>query len=75
MSFVCAFAQNYEQLFWFRFVEGIGLGGEIPIASAYISEILRAERRGGRFLTYQMIFPIGLLGAGLAGAVVVPRFG
>jgi putative MFS transporter len=75
MSFVCAFAQNYEQLFWFRFIEGIGLGGEIPVASAYISEILRAERRGGRFLSYQMIFPIGLLGAGLAGAVVVPRFG
>jgi MFS transporter, putative metabolite:H+ symporter len=75
MSFACAFAQNYDQLFWLRFVEGIGLGGEIPVASAYISEILRAERRGGRFLTYQMIFPIGLLGAGVAGAVVVPRLG
>ena len=75
MSLACAFAQNYEQLFWFRFVEGIGLGGEIPVASTYISEILRAERRGGRFLTYQMIFPVGLLGAALAGAAVVPRFG
>jgi MFS transporter, putative metabolite:H+ symporter len=75
MSLACAFAQNYEQLFWFRFVEGIGLGGEIPVASTYISEILRAERRGGRFLTYQMIFPIGLLGAALAGAAVVPRWG
>jgi len=75
MSFACAFAQNYDQLFWLRFVEGIGLGGEIPVASAYISEILRAERRGGRFLTYQMIFPIGLLGAGVAGAIVVPRLG
>jgi putative MFS transporter len=75
MSLVCAFAQNYDQLFWFRFVEGIGLGGEIPIASAYISEILRAEGRGGRFLSYQMIFPIGLLGAGVAGAIVVPRLG
>jgi len=75
MSFACAFAQNYDQLFWLRFVEGIGLGGEIPVASAYISEILRAERRGSRFLTYQMIFPIGLLGAGVAGAIVVPRLG
>jgi putative MFS transporter len=75
MSLACAFAHNYEQLFVFRFIEGIGLGGEIPVASAYISEILRAERRGGRFLAYQMIFPAGLLGAGIAGAVVVPRFG
>jgi len=75
MSFACAFAQNYDQLFWFRFVEGIGLGGEIPVASTYISEILRAERRGGTFLSYQMIFPAGLLGAAVAGAWVVPSFG
>ena len=75
MSLACAFTQNYDQLFWCRFVEGIGLGGEIPVASTYISEILRAERRGGSFLSYQMIFPIGLLGAGVAGAIVVPRFG
>jgi putative MFS transporter len=75
MSFACAFAQSYDQLFWFRFVEGIGLGGEIPVASSYISEILRAKHRGSSFLAYQMIFPVGLLGAALAGAAVVPSFG
>jgi putative MFS transporter len=75
MSLACAFAQNYEQLFAFRFVEGNGLGGEIPVASTYISEILRADGRGRRFLSYQMIFPVGLLAAALAGAAVVPRFG
>jgi putative MFS transporter len=75
MSLACAFTQNYDQLFWCRFVEGIGLGGEIPVASTYISEILRAERRGGSFLSYQIIFPVGLLGAGVVGAFVVPRFG
>jgi MFS transporter, putative metabolite:H+ symporter len=75
MSLACAFTHSYEQLFVCRFFEGIGLGGEIPVASTYISEILRAERRGGRFLAYQMIFPVGLLGAGIAGAVVVPRLG
>jgi len=74
-SLACAFTQSYEQLFVCRFIEGIGLGGEIPVASTYISEILRADRRGGRFLTYQMIFPVGLLGAGVAGAAVVPRLG
>jgi putative MFS transporter len=75
MSLACAFTQNYEQLFVLRFLEGIGLGGEIPVASTYISEILRAERRGGRFLAYQMIFPVGLLASGIVGAVVVPKFG
>jgi putative MFS transporter len=74
-SLGCAFTHSYNQLFVCRFFEGIGLGGEIPVASTYISEILRAERRGGRFLAYQMIFPAGLLGAGIAGAIMVPRFG
>jgi putative MFS transporter len=75
MSLACAFTHSYEQLFVCRFFEGIGLGGEIPVASTYISEILRADRRGGRFLTYQIIFPVGLLMSGVAGASVVPRFG
>jgi MFS transporter, putative metabolite:H+ symporter len=75
MSFACAFTTSYDQLFWCRFVEGIGLGGEIPVASTYISEILRAERRGGTFLAYQMIFPVGLFSSGLAGAFIVPRLG
>ena len=75
MSLACAFAHNYDQLFWYRFVEGIGLGGEIPVASAYISEILRAEKRGGSFILYQIIFPLGFTACAFAGAVIVPRFG
>jgi Major Facilitator Superfamily len=75
MSLACAFTHNYDQLIVCRFLQGIGLGGEIPVASTYISEILRADRRGGRFLTYQVIFPVGLLMSGIAGASVVPRFG
>jgi MFS transporter, putative metabolite:H+ symporter len=75
MSLICAFTSSYDQLIIARFIQGIGLGGEIPVASTYISEILRADRRGGRFLTYQIIFPVGLLMAGIAGASVVPRYG
>jgi MFS transporter, putative metabolite:H+ symporter len=75
ISLVCAFTSNYHQLIACRFLQGIGLGGEIPVASTYISEILRADRRGARFLSYQIIFPVGLLLSGVVGAVVVPRFG
>lgn len=75
MSFACAMTSTYDQLFWCRFVQGIGLGGEIPIASTYISEMLRAERRGGFFLSYQTIFPVGLVASAITGAYVVPRFG
>lgn len=75
MSLACALTHSYDQLFICRFIQGIGLGGEIPVASTYISEILRADRRGGRFLAYQMIFPVGLLASGIVGAAVVPMFG
>ena len=75
MSLACAFTTNTEELMVCRFLQGIGLGGEIPVASTYISEILRADRRGARFLSYQIIFPVGLLLSGIIGAFVVPRFG
>ena len=75
MSFVCASAQTYDQLFWYRFVQGFGLGGEVPIAAAYISEIARADKRGPFFLFYEAIFPLGLATVALAGAYIVPRFG
>src|SRR5713226_4578574 len=39
MSFVCAFAWDYESLLAFRLVQGFGLGGEVPIAAVYISEL------------------------------------
>src|ERR1051326_98173 len=75
MSLACAFATNAQELMVCRFLQGIGLGGEIPVASTYISGILRADRRGARFLSYQIIFPVGLLLSGIVGAFVVPRFG
>jgi putative MFS transporter len=75
MSLVCAAAQTYDQLFWFRFLQGVGLGGEVPIAAAYISEISQSARRGRFFVLYEVIFPIGILISGFVGAWVVPRFG
>ena len=75
MSFVCAAAADYDQLFWYRFVQGLGLGGQVPIAAAYITEIARSDHRGRFVLLYELVFPIGILFAGFAGAWIVPRFG
>jgi putative MFS transporter len=75
MSLACAFTTNYDQLFWCRFVQGIGLGGEVPVAAAYVTEITRADRRGSAYLFYQLIFPIGFVIAAFIGAWVVPRYG
>ena len=75
MSLACAFAWDYQSLLVFRTLQGLGLGGEVPIAAVYISEITRAKGRGRFVLLYELVFPIGLVGAGLLARWVVPSFG
>jgi len=75
MSLGCALAGNFLALFLCRVVQGIGVGGEMPVAAAYISELSRARGRGRFFLLYEMIFPVGLMMTGQIGALVVPLFG
>lgn len=75
MSVICAFTGNFQMLFMARFVQGIGVGGEVPVAATYISELSQAHGRGRFFILYELIFPIGLLGAAQVGSFVVPRFG
>lgn len=75
MSLGCAFAWDYQSLLAFRTLQGIGLGGEVPIAAVYISEIARAKGRGRFVLLYELIFPIGLVAAGIAGRWIVPNLG
>jgi putative MFS transporter len=75
LSLFCALAGDFTSLFACRLVQGIGVGGEMPVAAAYIGELSRAERRGRFFLLYEMIFPLGLVAAGQAGTWLVPLFG
>ena len=75
MSFVCALAWNYESLLVFRIIQGFGLGGEVPIAAVYISELARANVRGRFVLLYELIFPVGIVAASLIGLWVVPTLG
>ncbi|MBS0368489.1 MAG: MFS transporter [Proteobacteria bacterium] len=75
MSVASAFTGNFQMLFMARFVQGIGVGGEVPVAAAYINELSQAHGRGRFFILYELIFPLGLLGAAQIGAFVVPRFG
>jgi putative MFS transporter len=75
MSFVCAFAWSYESLMVFRFLQGVGLGGEVPIAAVYISELARTNVRGRFVMLYELIFPVGIVAASLVGLWVVPTLG
>jgi putative MFS transporter len=75
MSLACALAWDYPSLVIFRTLQGLGLGGEVPVAAVYISEITHANGRGRFVLLYELIFPIGLVAAGLLGRWVVPNLG
>jgi putative MFS transporter len=75
MSVVCAFAWDYQSLLVFRTLQGIGLGGEVPVAAVYISELTKAKGRGRFVLLYELVFPIGLVAASLVGLWVVPNLG
>ena len=75
MDFACLFAWSGMSMMAFRFLQGVGTGGEVPVASAYINEFIGAEKRGRFFLLYEVIFPIGLMFAGMAGYFLVPIYG
>jgi MFS transporter, putative metabolite:H+ symporter len=75
MSLACAFAWDAESLAAFRFIQGIGLGAEVPVATTYIIELARERGRGRFYILYELVFVIGLIAAALLGTVLVPRFG
>jgi MFS transporter, putative metabolite:H+ symporter len=75
MDVSCLFAWSGASMMAFRFLQGVGTGGEVPVASAYINEFIGAEKRGRFFLLYEVIFPIGLMFAGMVGFFLVPIYG
>ncbi len=75
MGFACALAWDAPSLGIFRFLQGIGLGGEVPIAAAYINEFANAERRGRFFILYELSFSFGLLLVAILGYFTVPVIG
>jgi putative MFS transporter len=75
VSLVCALAWDYNSLLAFRTIQGIGLGGEVPVAAVFISELAKARGRGRFVLLYELVFPIGLVAASLVGLWIVPHLG
>ncbi|MEH4661103.1 MFS transporter [Phytobacter diazotrophicus] len=75
MSAACLFAWSGWSLLIIRFLQGIGIGAEVPVASAYINEFIGSQKRGRFFLLYEVIFPVGLMFAGIIGYFLVPLYG
>lgn len=43
MDVACLFAGSAAAMIAFRFIQGIGTGGEVPVASAYINELIGSK--------------------------------
>jgi putative MFS transporter len=74
-ALACAGAQSYMMLLSLRFIQGIGLGGEIPLMAAYVNEFAHAKDRGRFSVSIQVLFSFGLVAVALVGVYVVPHWG
>src|SRR5246127_771220 len=74
-SAACAFSHSVAQLAAFRFVLGLGMGGEWTAAAALIAETWRPEHRGRALGLMQSTYAIGEALAAVIVLIVFPRFG
>ncbi|HEY3918973.1 MAG TPA: MFS transporter [Stellaceae bacterium] len=75
MSLACAFTWDLTSMAVARFVQGLGLGAEIPVLATYVNELASAKRRGRFAISYQAMFALGLPITAFLGAWIVPSFG
>jgi putative MFS transporter len=75
LSFGCVFAWSYQALLIFRFLQGLGLGGEVPIMQAYVNEFAKAKNRARFSMGVQVLFTLGIAVVALIGTWVVPHLG
>ena len=50
-----------SSLFVLRAVQGVGLGGEVPIAAALFNECIRGQTRGKVVMAYESVYVWGIL--------------
>ena len=73
-SGLSAFATTLPVLFVLRFFIGMGLGGELPVASTYVSERVPAHERGRIVVLLESFWAVGWILAALIAYFVIPRF-
>ncbi|MFE7278594.1 MFS transporter [Streptomyces sp. NPDC057623] len=62
---------NSESLGIIRFVQGLGLGAEVPVASALLGEFVCARQRGRVTVLYKLASPLGNLATSLTAALLL----
>jgi len=68
-----AFSPNVSILIVTRFLAGIGIGAELPLVDAYLSELLPVRHRGRYTAWAYTLGFIGVPAAGFLARILVPR--
>jgi len=74
-SAACGFSHSIRQLAAFRFLLGLGMGGEWSSGAALIAETWRAKHRGRALGLMQSTYAIGEALAAVIVLIVFPHFG
>lgn len=72
---LCAFAPNLTVLLVCRFIVGLGLGGQLPVAVTLVSEYVPAQVRGRFIVLLESFWGLGWLVAALISYFLIPHFG
>jgi putative MFS transporter len=70
-----ALAWNAVSLATIRFFAGLGLGGELPVASTLVTEFAPAAERGRMIVLLESFWAYGSILAALIGYLAIPRLG
>ena len=66
-----ALAWNFEALLTFRFLLGVGMGAEFPVAAAILAEFMPSSKRGRYAALLEGAWPIGFITAGAVSYLLV----
>lgn len=72
---LCAFAQGYWDLLFYRTIAGLGLGGEFGIGMALVAEAWPASKRARASSYVGLGWQVGVLAAALLTPLLLPAIG
>jgi putative MFS transporter len=75
MGLACATSTGPAQFQLYRFVQGLALGGALPVAVSYINEVAPTRTRGRFFSTYQFLMIAGFVAASASAALLAEDYG
>ena len=70
-----ALTQNLPQFLLVRFITGIGLGGELPVATTIIADSFSGHRRSKMLILVDSFWAIGWILASLLAFLFMPVYG